>query len=157
MTNENKKPKTDSEKLAEALKRIELLEQQTIAKFDDGTEMHSIAHVTRDRSTPQGLNPALASFYAAKQSEWKTHPHTEVWARRNGYRRAQSGDFVEDGGLTPSELFDIAEGAYADLVLFVCSKEHQQRRQRDAEKRSAIASNAPLPEFTGPDGNATVR
>lgn len=155
--NENKRKRTTEEQLEEALKLIEQLKQQTIAKFDDGAEMYSVGHVVRDRSTPQGLNPALASFYAAMQSEWKTHPHTEVWAKRNGYRAAQPSDFVETDGLTPAELFEIATGAYADLVLFVASKEHQQRRQRDAEKRSAIASNAPLPEFTGPDGNATVR
>jgi len=135
----------------------EQLQQQNVAKFDDGTEMHCIAHVVHDRFAPVGLNPALGSFYAASQAEWKNHPHNEAWARRNGYRKATASDFVETDEVKPEELFAIAEGASGDLVLYVCPIEHQRKRRHEAEVRSAIAANAPLPEFRGPDGDATAR
>lgn len=147
---------TTEEKLEAALKRIEQLEQQTVARFDEGTEMHCLGQIVEDKYAPKGVQPGLATFYAAKQGEWKTHPHNEAWATRNGYRKAVPGDFVETDGLSQEDLFKRAE-EIGDGVLYVCPKEHQLRRRHDAERRSAIAANAPLPEFRGPDGDATVR
>lgn len=131
------------------------VEQQAAASLGEA-EVQQVVHVIKDRSKPLGLKPSLASFYAASMKEWKHHPHNENWARRNGYRRAQPGDFVETDGVSAGELHSLAEDVYGDLVLYVCPREHQEQRRLDAERRSAIAANAPLPEFRGPDGPATV-
>jgi len=146
---------TTEEKLEAALKIIEQLKEQAVARFDDA-EVRVVGQIVEDKYTPKGVRPELATFYAAKQSEWKSHPHNESWAKRNGLRKAVPADFVATDGNTPEELFALAE-EIGDGVLYVCPKEHQLRRRHDAERRSAIAANAPLPEFRGPDGDATVR
>jgi len=147
---------TTEEKLEAALKIIDQLKQQAVARFDEGTEMQCLGQIVEDKYTPRGVRPELATFYAAKQEQWRAHPHNEAWAKRNGYRKAVPADFAAADGASADDLFALAEEV-GDGVLYVCPKEHQLRRRHDAERRSAIAANAPLPEFRGPDGDATVR
>ena len=157
----SREKKTAEEQLSEAMERISQLEKQAqrqnVAKFDEGTEVRSIGHIVEDKYTPKGIAPGLATFYAARQEDWKTHPHNEAWARRNGYRKAEAGDFVKTDDVSPQDLLARAEAVSGDHVLYICPKDHQERRRHDAVRRSAIACDAPLPEFRGPDGDATVK
>jgi hypothetical protein len=111
--------------------------QHVVAELPDG-DIIDQGQFIDDPTRLVGLDPGLVPYWATPKTEWKLIQY--------GYRKAMPSDFVQDPNdpeMTPAKLHKLAiTGGIggAGHILYVCSREHRQKRA-DAEHRRTLAAS----------------